>query len=174
MNIFIILVIAISLSMDTFSLSLAYGMLSFYKRDIFILSIIVGLFHFFMPILGLLLGNIITKYINTNLIIFVVFLFIGIEMLISSFKEEKINSSLKLFEMILFGLAVSIDSFSVGIGLNAISNNYILCSTIFCIVSGLFTFLGLTLGNVLNKTIGNISKFIGGFTLIILAFIYLI
>ena len=49
MNLFLLFIIAISLSMDAFSLSLAYGTLDINKKEIITLSIIVGIYHFFMP-----------------------------------------------------------------------------------------------------------------------------
>ena len=48
MNIILIFIIAISLSMDAFSLALAYGTISLSKKEINILSIVVGIYHFFM------------------------------------------------------------------------------------------------------------------------------
>ena len=44
---FTIVLIGISLSMDAFSLALVYGTYSLVKKDILLLSVIVGLFHFF-------------------------------------------------------------------------------------------------------------------------------
>jgi putative Mn2+ efflux pump MntP len=64
MNIILIFIIAISLSMDAFSLSLAYGTISLSKKEIRLLSFIVGIYHFFMPILGMLLGKILFKEQN--------------------------------------------------------------------------------------------------------------
>ena len=52
MHIFIVITIAISLSMDAFSLSLLYGTLNLEKKFIWKLSLIVSIYHFFMPILG--------------------------------------------------------------------------------------------------------------------------
>ncbi len=175
MNIILVFLIAISLSMDAFSLSLAYGTISLSKNDIKLLSVIVGAYHFFMPILGMLIGNFILNVlkINDNLLVFVIFLFIGISMLIESFKKGEKVKKLKITEMILFGLAVSIDSFSIGIGLNAISNNFLICSIIFSITSFVFTYIGLVLGNKLNQLIGKVATFIGGITLIILGIIYI-
>lgn len=175
MNIILVFLIAISLSMDAFSLSLAYGTISLSKNDIKLLSVIVGVYHFFMPILGMLIGNFILNVlkINDNLLVFVIFLFIGISMLIESFKKGEKVKKLKITEMILFGLAVSIDSFSIGIGLNAISNNFLICSIIFSITSFVFTYIGLVLGNKLNQLIGKVATFIGGITLIILGIIYI-
>lgn len=175
MNIILVFLIAISLSMDAFSLSLAYGTISLSKNDIKLLSVIVGAYHFFMPILGMHIGNFILNVlkINDNLLVFVIFLFIGISMLIESFKKGEKVKKLKITEMILFGLAVSIDSFSIGIGLNAISNNFLICSIIFSITSFVFTYIGLVLGNKLNQLIGKVATFIGGITLIILGIIYI-
>ncbi len=175
MNIILVFLIAISLSMDAFSLSLAYGTISLSKNDIKLLSVIVGVYHFFMPILGMLIGNFILNVlkINDNILVFVIFLFIGISMIIESFKKGEKVKKLKITEMILFGLAVSIDSFSIGIGLNAISNNFLICSIIFSITSFVFTYIGLVLGNKLNQLIGKVATFIGGITLIILGIIYI-
>ena len=176
MNIILIFIIAVSLSMDAFSLSLAYGTISLTKKEIKILSVIVGIYHFFMPILGMIMGSFIFKVlkINQNIIILIIFGFIGINMIIESFKKEEKINKMKISEMILFGLAVSIDSFSVGFGLNNISNSFIMCSIIFSITSFIFTYIGLLLGNKLNQLIGKISTLIGGITLIILGIIYVI
>ena len=174
MNIIPIFVIAVSLSMDAFSLALAYGTISMSKREIKRLSFIVGIYHFFMPIFGMLIGNFITKLlpVDEDIITLIIFSFIGINMIIESFKNEEKLKKMKLGEMVLFGFAVSIDSFSVGIGINNISNNFIMCSIIFSLTSFLFTYIGLILGNKLNQLIGKISTILGGITLIILGIIY--
>ena len=175
MNIILIFIIAVSLSMDAFSMSLAYGMISLSKKEINILSIIVGLFHFFMPIFGMLIGSAILKYIHisSNIITFLIFLIIGINMIIECFKKEEKVKKMKLYEMILFGFAVSIDSFSVGIGLNSITNNFLISSIIFSLVSLSFTYIGLNLGNKLNNLIGKMSTMIGGVILIIIGIMYI-
>ena len=57
------ILVGISLSMDAFSLSLAYGTINLNKRQELTLSLIVGLYHFVMPLIGLFFGSIIEKYI---------------------------------------------------------------------------------------------------------------
>lgn len=172
----LILLIAVSLSMDAFSLSLAYGTLNPEKKYIKKLSIIVGIYHFIMPLLGLTTGNIIQKIIqiNSNVIVCIVLAFIGIEMIIDSFKKENNVKIMTLKEMILFGLAVSLDSFSVGIGLKGLTNKYILSVTMFSLSSFIFTYLGLTIGKKINNLIGQISTLIGGIILIIIGLTYII
>ena len=180
MNIILIFFIAVSLSMDAFSLSLAYGTVSFSKKDTKLLSIIVGLYHFFMPILGILLGNFISKsvhigaHIGGDVVTLIIFSLIGINMIIESTKEQEEVNKMKIGEMILFGFAVSIDSFSVGIGLNNISDNFLLCSLIFSLTSAIFTYLGLILGKKLNMLVGKLSTLLGGIALIVLGVVYVI
>ena len=176
MDIILLFLIAISLSMDAFSLSLAYGTINLSKKNINLLSIIVGIYHFFMPIIGMFLGNYIIKFIHIgeDIVILIIFSLIGINMILESRKDKEEVKYMKLSEMLLFGFAVSIDSFSVGIGLNNISNNTLLCSSIFSITSFIFTYLGLKLGKIINLIIGKLATLIGGITLIILGIIFVL
>lgn len=175
MSFLIVFVIAVSLSMDAFSLSLAYGTLDLSKKNIIKLSIIVGIYHFVMPLIGLFIGNAILKFfpISPNTIVTIVLCFIGIQMIIETFKNDDDIKMMSNIELLIFGLAVSIDSFSVGIGLNAINNNFILCSLIFSISSFLFTYLGLILGKKISSLIGCASTLIGGIVLIIIGIMYI-
>ena len=177
MNIFLtIVLIAVSLSMDAFSLALVYGTYSLSKKNCVLLSIIVGIFHFFMPLFGVLLGNFITSYIllNINLVVGVIFGIIGIEMIISSIRDDNINIIISVLGFLLFGFSVSIDSFTTGIGLSLISNNYLLCFITFMLVSFLFTYIGLRLGNKINDRLGKYATLFGGIIMIILSLRYML
>lgn len=172
MSIFIMILIAISLSMDAFSLSLAYGTLSLSKNYMFKLSLIVGIYHFFMPLLGMNIGSFLFSIIpiKPEIIIFIILSFIGIQMIIESFKKIDSQKFMNFFQILLFGLAVSIDSFSVGIGLHAIGPNPLISSITFSISSLIFTYLGLVLGKKINFMIGKTSTVIGGIILIVIGF----
>lgn len=175
MEIFVLIIIGISLSMDAFSLSLLYGTV-IKKKNIKFLSIIVGIYHFIMPLLGMFVGKKIISLlpISTNMVVFIVLFLIGVEMIVESFKEEKELKTLNLLEMLLFGFAVSIDSFSLGLGLRAIYDNPYIAALIFSLSSMIFTFFGLKLGKFINKKIGSISTLIGGITLIIVGIMYIV
>lgn len=161
--------------MDAFSLSLIYGTQGISKRDKLLLSIIVGIYHFVMPLIGLTLGGYITRKIivNTNFLVGVILSLVAIEMIISSFKENEETLLLNIPSYLLFGLSVSIDSFTTGIGLPAITSNYLLSSFIFSITSFTFTYLGLNIGNILNQKYGRLSTLAGGLMLIALGIIYI-
>lgn len=175
MKIITIILIAVSLSMDAFSLALIYGTQKITNKHKLILSIIVGIYHFIMPLLGLIIGSYLTSkiIINTNILVGIILSLIAIEMLISSFKDKEEKFLLSIPGYLIFGLSVSIDSLTTGIGLPAIADNYILTSTIFSITSFLFTYLGLNLGNILNKKYGKISTIFGGLILFIIGIIYI-
>lgn len=175
MNLIIIVIVAISLSMDAFSLSLAYGTIGLEKKDILKLTGIVSIYHFFMPLLGLQVGNFIMTYlpVSPDMIVFCVLVFIGIQMIVESFKNEELSNYMTFFELLAFGFAVSLDSFSVGIGLSTLTTNYLSACFIFSLFSGGFTYLGLHLGKYLNTLIGKTSTILGGITLVILGIIYL-
>ena len=174
LNLFILLIIAISLSMDAFSLSLAYGTLDIDKKNIITLSIIVGVYHFLMPILGFFIGSKVFQFIPiaSNFIVFIILVLIGIEMIIDTIKQNETMKKMYLLQMIVFGFTVSIDSFSVGLGIDNINKNIILSSIIFSITSFIFTIIGLFIGKKINQIFGKISTLIGGCVLILIAVLY--
>ena len=171
----IIFLVALSLSMDAFSLSLIYGVNGLNKKEEIIISIIVGIFHLLMPLLGAATGDIILRIfpIELHILVSFIFILIGIEMIVDSFKEHKYSLIKNITGMFLFGLAVSIDSFGVGIGFDVLTNNIFLSSATFMTISATMTYIGLTFGKIIGKKIGKISNLLGGIILIILGLIYL-
>jgi len=174
LNIITLIIIGLSLSMDAFTLSLAYGLINIPKKTIITTSISVGIFHFIMPILGSLIGHVLTDmiHVNSKYILITVLLIILIEM-IKSLKEHNEESNLSLINIIIFSFLVSFDSFSIGIGLEYITNNILLGSTIFSILSSLFTYLGFKLGKYLSEKTEKYAK-ITGIILITFTCIYFI
>lgn len=171
----IVVLVALSLSMDAFSMALIYGINNLSKKYEITLSVIVGIFHLNMPLLGYVIGEVILKILPIDLHLFVTFIFsiIGIEMICDSFKEPKYSLIKNIGGILLFGLAVSIDSFLVGISFDALTTNIFSSGILFMFVSGLITYIGLILGKVVGKKIGKIANMIGGIILIILGFTYL-
>lgn len=177
MNVFFTtIIIGISLSMDAFSLALLYGLQPIEKKDKILLSLIVGIYHFIMPLIGINISNSLSKYIfiDLNIIVGIIFTIIGIEMIISNSSDKKEKNLTNIISFLIFGLSVSIDSLTTGLGLNIINKNYIQVSIIFATTSCLFTYIGLFLGNKLNEKVGTFSTIIGGIILITLAIYYIL
>lgn len=166
--------IAIGLSMDAFSLAIAYGTNNIEKKKILLLSISVGLFHFFMPILGSLIGVKMHSLVNdANNVVAIILFIIAIQMYLSR-KEEKKGNITNIFSIIIFSLTVSIDSFSVGLGLGLMKKKILAAPIIFSIVSFLFTLIGLILGKKLSEKLGLKATYLGIVILVIIALKYLI
>lgn len=172
MSITIILLLAFSLSMDAFSLALAYGTLNFSKASKKRLSFTVGVFHFFMPILGMSVKHYLFNvfHISFDIITFIIFIYIGINMILDKHEEKDIVFDMYFKSILLFSFAVSLDSFSIGMTFNQYN---FLAPLFFSMFSAIFTYLGLKLGESLHRRYGRIATTVGGIIFIILGFISL-
>ncbi len=173
-QVLIYFLIALTLSIDSFSMSLSVATLSHQKKNIRNLSILVGLFHLIMPIIGSYVGNILLKKItiHTNIISSLIFLLIAINLLLEKDKSKEIKS-LNLLILLLLSLTVSIDSFNVGLAIGMSKESIILPSIIFMIISFLSTKFGFLLGKQLQNKYQNSSIYLGVFILIIISIKYL-
>ena len=169
-------IVAVSLSMDAFSLALIYGTFNINNKKSILISIMVGIFHFFMPLTGYTFGDTLSKLISPNIDLFmaIIFIYLGIQMFISIFKNEEVEMINSFFSVILFAFTVSIDSFTIGVGLGLENNKNYLNFLTFSIVSSIFTYLGLKLGTILSNKFGKFSMIIGSITLILLGITHLI
>ena len=75
--------------------------------------------------------------------------------------------------MFVFALGVSLDSFSLGLGLKAITSNIYLAMSIFAICSSLFTYLGVIVGKFASKLLGIYANIIGAIILFVLGLMHL-
>lgn len=174
MQTLIYFLIAISLSMDAFSLALVYGVNRPSIIKCYITSTLVGIFHFIMPNIGSIIGKqIINKYqIKTNYLIALIFLILVIQMILSKNKEQK-EELTNIINSLLFSFAVSLDSFSVGIALGLSNSNLMVSSIIFSITSFVFTITGLLLGKKISEKFNDKANYIGITILIMLIIKYL-
>lgn len=168
-------ILGLSLSMDTFSIFLGIGTFNVSKRKIIFLSLFIGFLHFLMPIIGSFLGNKIILFlqIKVDLLLGLILLFIGIEMIIDLIKNDEKNFDLNIVNMILLSFSVSLDSFSTGIGLSAITTNYFLSGIIFSTFASSFTFLGFLIGKYSSNKIGKYANILGIILLIVIGLLHI-
>ncbi|MBE6154831.1 MAG: hypothetical protein E7163_04595 [Firmicutes bacterium] len=171
-----IILIGIALSMDTFSLSLGIGTFNVSNKKALTLSLIVGMMHFIMPFIGTILGDKLIQIfeLKTDILLGIILIFIAINMFIDLIKHQEETFNLSLLGMILFAFGVSLDSFSVGLGMKAITSNIYLAMSIFAICSSLFTYIGVFVGRCANKLLGTYANIIGVIILFILGLFHLI
>lgn len=169
-------VIAIALSMDTFSLSLGIGTSNISKKRMLLFALIVGIMHFLMPLLGTFLGQKLVQFfmLKSDFLLGIILIYLAITMLIEIIHPEKNNKEMNAINMFLLAIGVSIDSFSTGIGLNAITNNMFLAVLIFSSVSFCFTYLGLLIGKYANHLLGIYATIFGSVLLLIIGLFHII
>ncbi len=160
---------AFALSMDAFSLSIGMGLLGLRYRNIVIIGSVVGIFHVWMPLIGLVLGKILSQYIG--IFAFVVggslLVILGAQMIFSTFQHEK-NTVLTPngWGVLLFAISVSLDSFSAGLSLGMIGAKTLVTLISFGIMSGILTCFGLLIGKKASHWMGGYSEWLGGCILI--------
>lgn len=167
-----IILVAIGLSMDTFSLSISLTTTKIKRKLSIFFCISVGILHFIMPLIGGFIGDNVINIINisSNKLLGIILLLLSIEIALS--KEEN-KFELNYISMFLLAISVSIDAFTVGFGLQAFIIDRLSILLIFLIVSMIFTSIGLFLGKIIEKLVKNNSKYIGSLILLIMSIIHL-
>lgn len=175
-ELFSIILIGIALSMDTFSLSLGVGMFNVSNKKALKLAGIVGLMHFIMPFLGMMLGEQLIHIfeIKYDILLGFILIIIALQMIIDIIRHEEEKFNLSLIGMFVFAFGVSLDSFSLGLGLKAITSNIYLAMSVFAICSALFTYLGVVVGRFANKLLGTYANILGAIILFVLGLMHLI
>lgn len=175
-ELFSIILIGIALSMDTFSLSLGVGMFNVSNKKALKLAGIVGLMHFIMPFLGMMLGEQLIHIfeIKYDILLGFILIIIALQMIIDIIRHEEEKFNLSLIGMFVFAFGVSLDSFSLGLGLKAITSNIYLAMSVFAICSALFTYFGVVVGRFANKLLGTYANILGAIILFVLGLMHLI
>lgn len=170
-----IFLIGIGLSMDAFAVSVINGMCRPGSTGKTALScgICFGLFQGFMPSVGYALGSAFSRYIERydHIIALVLLGYIGGKMVYDSVKggpEEASGEKLKLSDLILQGVATSIDALAVGVSFAAMipiskmAGAACLIATTTFIIAFSGAFVGKKFGDALN----NKAQLVGGLILI--------
>lgn len=165
--------IAVSLSLDAFSVSIAGGIKSRDAKIVHALKIAAffGIFQAVMPIIGWLVGGALAGRVDSidHWIAFVLLSGIGINMLWETSKE-KTNHKNIIDTKILFLLAVatSIDAFVVGITLPLLKIPLLLSVIIIGSVTFVSSFFGFLFGKKLGLVLDKKVELIAGVALILI------
>lgn len=167
-----IFLIGVALSMDAFSIALSIGTTHLSKNRFTLIPIVVSIMHFVMPLIGLFLGNQILSVININpkIIMTIILLYLAFVMY-KDRKNDKVTQINSLLSIFLFAFSVSIDSFSVGIGLRALTDKIIIPPIIFSLCAGTITYMGLILGKYSQKVWKEKASLIGIILLILISIV---
>lgn len=174
MDIITLLLIAVGLAMDAFSVSVTDGIIlkNLKVKQAAKISLYFGAFQFGMLYLGYLLGGTFASYISAfdHWIAFVLLMLIGGKMFyeaVFSKEEEKedIKNPLSNKTLTVLAIATSIDALAVGVSFAAMSVDIVFAASVVGIVAFVFSFGGTYIGNKCGNLFGNKSEIIGGVVL---------
>lgn len=172
MRIYELLMIAVGLSMDSFSVSVCKGTTveNVKIKHILLCGIFFGFFQAAMPVLGYYVGINLVQYVSKydHWIALILLASIGISMIKESFEDKKITPDFSFKTMIILAIATSIDALSIGVNFALMDVN--IWSSVLCI--GITTFLfsaaGVLLGHKFGTLLGKRAELFGGIILICL------
>ncbi len=172
-----IILIAFALSMDCFTVSVAYGAIikKPRKKQALKIGLFFGAFQFFMPLLGWTLGLSFYRFISQvdYWIAFGLLLAIGGKMIYEAFKKKSEEDELKKKKNLLanhtltaLAVATSVDALAVGLSFRALSYPVLISASIIGAASFLMSLLGVYIGKRIGHIIKNKVELVGGVILI--------
>ncbi|MGE4271774.1 MAG: manganese efflux pump MntP family protein [Desulfitobacterium sp.] len=188
MNLAWILALSVALGADAFSLALAIGLVGVGKRMTLRLSLLVAVFHVFMPLGGLLLGQTLGLFLGylAKGIGSLVLLWLGGRMLFHVWRPEpeciplsrarkalhqqQLPAGICLSGVGLYALAasVSLDALSVGFSLGTVDSRIGLTVLVMGTVAGIMMGSGLVLGRYVGSWLGKRAEAMGGLVLVMI------
>ena len=175
MNLFEVLVLAIGLAMDSFSVSLCAGAVAPRQSTSYSLrlSSTFGFFHIFAILIGWGIGGSIAGLIEKvdHWIVFILLAIVAINMFRDGLKNDQVcfdNDPSKGRLLLSLAFATSIDGLSIGVGLALVSVNILEASLITGLIVFLIALSGVLLGKHLGKTFGNKMLLVGGVILFLI------
>ena len=192
-----IILLGVALSMDAFAVSVTDGLIyqDINKKKALFIALVFGIMQGLMPLIGYWLVELVEFIVSEGAgasagnfmatvvtwVAFVLLLFIGGKMIIEGIlelkkpKEEKQTKLFNIKEVLLFGIATSIDALGSGVALHSgLSNNVTIFMHVSIIIGITFviSFIGVVLGGKIEKLFKGkteITSIVGGCILVILA-----
>lgn len=181
-----IVMVAIVLGVDAMSLSMGMGLRGASRTYERRFSLMVGVFHVLMPLIGLSLGIVAGKFLGiwAGRVGALILLLIGLDMLYEAYRNTRLQSvsfeevdemldeppaSGRWWDMTILSTTVSLDALTVGFSLGTLQMPILYTVLIMGLTAALMTYIGFRTGRLLGRLVGNYAEMIGGLVLIALA-----
>lgn len=166
-----LVLMAAALGMDALSLGVGIGLRGIRLLTILKVSIIVGIFHTLLPLLGMFMGKYFSMILG-ELAVMVgggLLILLGTHMLYSAFLGDGVQSIVfkNIWGLLLISLMVSLDSFSVGVSMGMVVDDIWLTVSLFGIFGGILAMIGLLIGRKFGHWTGNYGEGLGGVVLLV-------
>lgn len=179
MDLLTLILIAFGLSADAFAVAVTNGMCSskITKKNAFATALTFGLFQALMPVAGFLLGRTFSEFVSRFQHWVALFLlsFIGINMISDAVRErrnlEECCVTKNIFtakNLILQGIATSIDALAAGVSFAIMENNILYASLLIGIITFVCCSFGVYIGRKFGTLLGLRARLSGGGLLILI------
>ena len=164
--------LALGLTMDVFSVSIAVGLTLVQPsvRQRFRLTFHFALFHFFMPVLGWLAGMTIRKQIESfdHWVAFGLLTAVGVKMIWQSRGEGETFTSdpTRGITMVILCFATSVDAMALGVSTALIGVNIWQIGVLLGLSAALMTSIGMNLGSGVGQRLQKWAHIVGGIAVI--------
>ena len=175
-----LLLIAVSMSMDAFAVSICKGLSvrRVEKKHALSVGLWFGGFQGLMPVIGFALTALFAGYIEavSSYIAFVLLIFIGGNMIREAIgkEEEEVDDSFAFRTMLTLAIATSIDALAVGVTLRLQGADILLAAPLIAVITGLLSPVGLKVGNVFGARYKSKAELAGGVVLVALGIKFLL
>ncbi|TLD96086.1 manganese efflux pump [Helicobacter jaachi] len=177
MDIVSLVLLACALGMDAFAVAICKGLSvkQIKIKHYFIVAAYFGGFQALMPLIGYMLGAVLTAYVQlySHYVAFALIVFIGLKMIKDSFNTSYALEAnpFSVGNMLPLAIATSIDALAAGFSLALLNNHLILSVLVIGIITALLSMLGLRIGRIkkLGEWFGNKASFVGGIVLILIS-----
>ena len=171
-----IVILAFSLALDAFAVSLALSAAGHLNthRSRFRISFHFGLFQFLMPIAGWSIGSRIEPYIKAydHWIAAGLLMLVAVRMIRSALgvsTRELENDPSRGWILVTLSTATSIDALAVGLGLAALRISVWYPSVVIGLITMILSFLAIISGKQIGERLGKQAQIFGGVVLLLIA-----
>lgn len=172
-------IIAVSLAMDAFAVSISNGLMlpKIRIRHAVTFGAFFGVFQFIMPLIGYFLASSFSAYITAfdHWIAFILLALIGGNMIKESFSDEEedtevVQANIMSFKnLTMLAIATSIDALAVGVTFALVdSGNIWFSCTVIGVVAFVISYIGVMLGKKISGVFQTYAARVGGCVLIII------
>ena len=169
-----ILLIALSLALDAFAVSVSCGLSAKGNgfKNALLMGCYFGAFQFAMPLIGWTLGSSVAQYISaiSPWVSFALLGFIGGRMIIGALNhrgdEEPAPEKLTHGRLVILAIATSIDALAVGVTFAFMEVDVLLSCAVIGIVAFVLSVIGGTIGRKLGNRFQKHAELAGGIVLI--------
>ncbi len=175
MDIAEILIIAVGVSMDAFAVSICKGLSvqNLRPKHAGLTALWFGGFQALMPLAGFFLGVSFAGFVESvdHWIAFILLGIIGGNMLKESFQKDddlNVDPDFSFKTMLAMAVATSIDALAIGVSFAFLNVDIWMAVLLIGVTTGLFSAVGVYIGNMFGSRYKSKAEFTGGFILIVM------